>query len=326
MTFIHGVETSDASFADTATRLLKRAFTRHTGTDADDALVIRPVHWAPALQDIQDKLHEVSFGPPSRRFLRLLDSWSTRLNAGGAEAIWPLLATVGWRRLPGVPRPHYAVLRWGATHFIGDAIAYQITRGDRSLYDEVHGYVARTLRELADASDGAAPLCVIAHSLGTVVTSNYFYDLQVQYTDGGRPLVTPSVTECMRQTPLERGETLTLLYTLGSPLALWCMSLPDFGTPLLMPPPKLREHHPGVSHEWINFQDPDDLLAYPLRPLSDAYRQQVTSDREVSVAPRWVGWTPLAHWWYWNDLKVIDPIARSLARVWSEVNGLTELR
>ncbi|MFC6064409.1 hypothetical protein [Streptomyces ochraceiscleroticus] len=323
VTFIHGTEISDPSFAVTATRLLKRAFTRHVGIDADDALVIRPAHWAPALQEIEDRLHERSFGPPSRSLFRLLDSWSTRLNAGRADAIWPFLVTIGWRRLPWVSRPNYAVLRWAVTHFVGDAIAYQITRGDRSLYDEVHGYVARTLHELADESGNDAPLCVVAHSLGTVVASNYFYDLQVQYANGGRNLVAPSVMDCMRQTPLERGETLALLYTLGCPLGLWTMSLPDFGTPLTMPAPKLHKHHPGMHHEWTNFQDPDDPIAYPLRPLSDAYQQQVTGDREVSVAPWWAGWTPVAHWWYWNDPHVITPIARSLARVWREANGIT---
>jgi len=33
-------------------------------------------------------------------------------------------------------------------------------------------------------------------------------------------------------TPLERGETLTLLYTLGSPIAIWSLRYPDFGVPI----------------------------------------------------------------------------------------------
>lgn len=321
VTFVHGVEISDATFADTATGMLKRAFTRHAGVPADEALVIKPTYWAPALQEVQDKLYERCFGPRPHMFFNSLTKWVTRLNSGRTDGLWPFLATVGLRNLPGITRPNYAVLRWLTIQFLGDAIAYQIAGKDRRVYDGVHARIADTMRELAREAGQDAPLCVIAHSLGTVIASNYFYDLQNQYGNRARQLVAPPASARMQQTPMERGETLALLYTLGSPLALWTTRYPDFGTPLTMPAPKLGTHHPTMTGEWINFQDPDDLIAHPLRTLSPEYARQVTEDREVSVAPWWLGWTPLSHWWYWNDEKVIDPIARSLARAWRQANA-----
>ena len=43
--------------------------------------------------------------------------------------------------------------------------------------DEVSA--SQTLAELAQEAGPDAPLCVIAHSLGTIIASNYLYDLQV---------------------------------------------------------------------------------------------------------------------------------------------------
>ncbi|GAB3972286.1 hypothetical protein GCM10029978_049090 [Actinoallomurus acanthiterrae] len=325
VTFLHGIEISDPAFAEKATDLLKRSFEDHAGVAADEALVIRPTFWAPALQEIEDTLYERCFGPRSRRLDEWLTQWVTRINAGSISGLWPFLATVPWRRLPWIPRPNYPVPRWLVIQFFGDAIAYQMTPTDRRVYEGIHAYVADTMGELAREAGEDAPLCVIAHSLGTVIASNYFYDLQTQYGDAPRPLIPPAVNARIGPTPLERGETLAFLYTLGSPLALWAMRYPDFGTPLTMPSPKLRDHHPTLTGEWINFQDPDDLVAYPLRALSREYEKQVTEDRTVSVGPWWLGWTPMAHWWYWNDETVIDPIARSLAAAWRQVNTAREV-
>jgi hypothetical protein len=320
VTFLHGVEITDERFADTATKLLKDAFARHSGVSAEEALVIRPTSWAPALQEAQDRLFQRSFGPSSRRFRRLLTEWVTQINAGNNAALVPAVVSGALRWLPSVPRLHYPTLRWFMTQFVGDAVAYQIAGSDRTIYDRIHAELAGTMRALAEMAGEDAPVCVIAHSLGTVIASNYFYDLQAEHTDGGRQLVAPSVRAQLQETPLERGETLAFLYTLGSPIALWTLRYPEFGKPLTVPAPGLHAHHPALNGEWINFFDPDDPVAYPLRGLSDEYTRQVTEDRRVSVGPWWTSWTPLAHLSYWNDGRVIDPIAQSLAHAWKLLN------
>ena len=97
------------------------------------------------------------------------------------------------------------------------------------MYDLIHGVMAQTLHRLALQAGSSAPLSVIAHSLGTVIASNYLYDLS-------RPqLVSDEVKALMDDVPLERGETLVHFFTLGSPLAVWALHHDDFGRPLTVP-------------------------------------------------------------------------------------------
>lgn len=243
-----------------------------------DGLVMKPVFWSPVVQGEEDEL-------------------SRRTKAGGPTA---------WRRL-----------REFMVSFAGDAIAYQPVPGDRSVYDRVHKEAAKIFRALSEEAGAKAPLCVIAHSLGTIVASNYIYDLQ---THPRKNLISDHVLAEMGQTPLEKGETLTMLYTLGSPIALWNLRYTDFGMPVRVPSPELAGHWPGLSGEWVNFYDKDDVIGYPLKSVNPAYGEAVTKDRAVEVGSFWTGWTPMSHVQYWADKKVTRPIARALADVWKTVN------
>ncbi len=243
-----------------------------------DDIVIEPVHWARVIQDKEDRL------------------WD-RLIEGGP------LDFRHTRRL--------------MVDFVADALAYQPTTHDRKLYDDVHAEFARTLGRLAESAGDRAPLCVIAHSLGTIIASNFIYDLQ------NPALIADKVSRAAGNTPLDRGETLTLFYTLGSPLALWSLRYREFGKPVAVPSPMLAEHHPDLQGEWANFYDRDDVVAFPLRSLNDAYAQAVTRDVEVNVGGVTSSWNPLSHMHYWTDRDVVEPISQALIRAWQSVNELT---
>ena len=170
---------------------------------------------------------------------------------------------------------------------------------------------------LARTAGKAAPLCVIAHSLGTIISSNYFYDLSKSRRPG---MVSGLVRNVKKNTPLENGETLTLFYTLGSPIAIWSLRHVDSGTPIRVPARNLGKHHDELRGEWINFYDHDDVIGYPLRPLNDAYKQSVTKDVPINAGGFLLSWNPLSHTSYWTDDDVTKPIARTLVRVWRHVN------
>lgn len=318
--FVHGVEVSDPDFARTAMRLLREEFTRIAGVDADEALVLRPAFWAPEYEERQDVLLQRMGGESAEVVFDVLDRLAGAADRGSGLALLGMVATGLVRRLPGVPQFHFPTLRWLIVHYLGDAISYQAGTVDRDLYDGVHRRVACAMHELAAEAGADAPLCVVAHSLGSVVASDFFYDLQAE--QGLHPVrekqitVAPMVASELGDTPLERGETLTWLHTLGSPLALWAQRHPDFGEPLVVPHPALARLHPRVEGAWTNVWDPDDVIASPLRPLNDRYAAAVAEDRAVHVAPWWLGWSPLAHPFYWNDLGVVTPMATSLARAW----------
>jgi hypothetical protein len=280
---VHGVGKQDPDFAVEVMQELRARFARERvggKTPPASDLVLAPVYWAPVLQDREEDL---------------------------------------WKRVKRGGELDFTSLRQFLVDFAADGIAYQPLPRERDAYDGIHAVFAEALGGLAAAAGARAPLAVIAHSLGSVITSNYLYDLQ---DPGGKNLIAPSVRAKMGNTPLERGETFAALYTLGSPLALWSLRYPDFGLPISVPAPRLGEHHASLVPlgEWLNFYDEDDVLAYPLRTLNAAYRRAVKADRAVNAGGVLTSWTPFSHQGYWTDDDVTEPIARTLARVWRAVN------
>lgn len=258
---------------------LSEALQAHYRLECGDDIIVEAAYWAPVLQTEEDKL------------------WA-RLKSGGSL--------------------HYQALRRFLVDFMGDALAYQPVPGDRQVYDDIHSILARTLRKLAVLAGHDAPLVIIAHSLGSVIASNYLYDLQMFPR---KDLISDEVRAQMSDTPLERGETLTSLYTLGSPIALWSLRYREFGRPIQVPSPKLGDHYRFLPGEWINLYDADDVIGCPLRPLNDAYAQAVTEDRAINVGGLLESWNPLSHLRYWTDRDVIEPIAASLTSIWRYLNG-----
>ena len=151
---------------------------------------------------------------------------------------------------------------------------------------------------------------------GSKPSCNYFYDLQ----HPKRPLIAARVKKKIGDTPLERGETFTLFYTLGSPIAIWSLRYPNFGVPIEVPSPGLSKHYPDLAGEWVNYYDEDDVIAYPLKTLNEAYRKAIKADREINAGGLLSSWNPVSHLGYWTDNDVTKPIARELAGTWRTVN------
>lgn len=188
---------------------------------------------------------------------------------------------------------------------------------ERQTYQAVHSVFAQSLQLLAHKAGQTAPLIIIAHSIGAVMIANYLYDLQ--WHSDTRPHIPPAVQKLMRPSPLEKGETLSHLFTLGSPQALWAMRHERFGTPINVPAPQLRTHHPRVRGQWLNLYDKDDVLAYPLQPLNAEY-ERVVRDQEVNVGGLLESWTPASHLAYWTDADVSRIIGTALAGAWQGAN------
>ncbi|QRK06801.1 hypothetical protein JQX13_43185 [Archangium violaceum] len=329
---IHGVEIQDENFHLTPKRLLQKHFARQfkgqaNAPDPEKAIIVEPVHWAPVLENAERRLFEQHFEDKAGGFFEELRRLVVRVNGGSEVWLAPLMALLSRRKDKRLGRLHYPGARWLIMHFVGDAIAYQPGIGKSEVYDNIHASVTEALARLRQRAGDDAPLCVMAHSLGSVIASNYFYDLQVarasmsdQEQIATRLLESPE--DPMARSPLERGETLAHLYTMGSPLALWSLRYPqqkELDRPVCVPAAELTQHHPGAGGEWVNYYDDDDVIAYPLQPLGEAYRKGV---RDVCVKLSGLfTWTPMVHPFYWADDQVMEPIAKSLAATWRRVNA-----
>ena len=278
--FIHGIGRTEPGYSDPMRVALTRAFAPRIGRterDAREELFFEEIDWSPVL---------------SRPEIEL------------------------WKRVHSDGPLRYDRLRDFMVHFAGDAVAYQPTPHDRSAYDAIHEVVADSLARLAERAGPRAPLCIVAHSLGTVIASNYLYDLMKRRGS----YMGSTVRARINGTPLERGETLALLVTMGSPIALWSLRYPGFGEPVRMP--CIERHHPGLQGRWINVYDRDDVIGYPLRGLNAKYRKAVTEDRSVDVGSILTRWTPLSHTAYWGSGKVAETIADRLAEAWRSSSAI----
>jgi hypothetical protein len=317
---IHGIEVDDPGLFDTALRLLREQFTARTGEASMGALEVETVNWASVLEGAEKDFLARHAPPDAEDYWKSLYDGVRSVNQGRESALVPLMLRMMKPSLRGMDL-RYPGLRWLIVHFVGDIIAYQSNPADPDVYTGIHRKVAEALGRLRARAGDTAPLCVISHSLGGVIASNYFYDLQT-HRQTGRDLIETSIRAVQGDSPLERGETLSRFYTLGTPMALWSLRYrhTELDQPVQVPAPELARHHPGLGGEWLNFHDDDDVFAWPLQPLSDAYREAV-EDRPVRLAGPLFSWTPLVHPFYWSDDSVMGAIGESLAEAWRELGA-----
>jgi hypothetical protein len=317
---IHGIEVDDPGLYDTALRKLREHFASQARTEPEHALAVETVSWASVLEGPQRELLARFSTPDTQDYWRSLYDGVRAVNQGRESALVPLMLRMMRPSTRGMDL-RYPGLRWLLVHFVGDIIAYQANPADPDVYTAIHREVARALGRLRAKAGDTAPLCVLSHSLGSIIASNYFYDLQV-HRRTGRDIIEETVREAQGTSPLERGETLSRLYTLGSPMALWSLRYPNsaLDQPVQVPAPELEHHHPGLGGEWLNFHDDDDIFAWPLQPLGAAYRDAVR-DCAVRLAGPLFSWTPLVHPFYWSDDAVMEPIGRSLADAWRRLGA-----
>jgi hypothetical protein len=199
---------------------------------------------------------------------------------------------------------NWAKMRKFFVNGFGNTVAYQ-TAQDRpeSIYQRIHTTVLDSLRELQTKLGGAdKPLVVIAHSLGSVIMSNYIWDRQ-KGKDAAR----------YGTTALERMETLAGLVTLGTNIPLFTLAHSQVNS-IAFPPPGLPEKLKKKA-KWLNMYDSDDVLGWPLKPLSLSYAEAVTEDLEVNVGNILSSWNPANHAAYWVDDTVTKPIAYLLSSI-----------
>jgi hypothetical protein len=153
---------------------------------------------------------------------------------------------------------------------------------------------------------------LIAQSLGGHLLSNYIWDAQ----HPGRSGVWRNIAEYCNADAQElsflRLESLYRLFTTGCNIPMWIAGQADM-TPIAPPHPNFR---------WFNFYDADDVLGWPLQPLSPAY-EQLVEDIPCNVGQGIKGWltswNPLSHSNYWSDRGFLEAVVTEIRRGLGEI-------
>lgn len=186
-------------------------------------------------------------------------------------------------------------LRCFVVSALGDASAYQRVGDDpETTYGRIHTVVRDEIAALNEGLGGDdKPLVFLAHSMGGHIVSNYIWDIQKK-----NAIVDPG------DNAFERMRTLAGLITFGCNIPLFTFALSKV-VPIALP----------KSATWLNFFDPDDVLGYPLKPLSPEYRRTVGRDIPINVGGIASSWNPLSHSEYWTDNDFTKPVARYLQKL-----------
>lgn len=156
------------------------------------------------------------------------------------------------------------------------------------------------------------PVIVVAQSLGCQVISSYIWDATPgrQATNGiwSKDLNDGTTTGSPKD-KFRRMRSLQRLYTTGCNIPIFVSGHKKIEA--ISPP--------NNSFKWHNFFDQDDVLGWPLKPLSESY-DELVEDIPINASGGAIGtiiksWNPFSHGQYWTDSEVIGHISSSIKQI-----------
>lgn len=203
-----------------------------------------------------------------------------------------------------------------------DAVAFCTyhSAANTQQYTEVQKKIYEALLNVRTTC-GDVPVIILTQSLGCQILSNYLWDAQVSLKGHPHPA---SIWAPAQHSKYESSDFLTLK-TLKTWITTGC-NIPIFvaGFEHIC---AVETRKNGYNFKWINIYDKDDVLGFPLTPLSvsfdqghsghgQSYGTAVEEDIQLNAGNglfgRLKGMTPLSHLQYWTDKKVLKIIADQL--------------
>jgi len=175
---------------------------------------------------------------------------------------------------------HWDLTRRFALSYVGDVIAYA---KDTSFYKNVHSELNKKLIEINDWLGDDGKLYIIGHSLGTIITFNFIYNLQNVGAMGN---------QIFKATSVDHMDRLECLFTFGSPLYIYSLQRDHGGRPIKV-------------NRWINVYSSFDVIGYPVKTINDSFASaSYIEDRRVLCGGLLSFWNPLSHGAYLESKKI----------------------
>ncbi|MGE0623752.1 MAG: hypothetical protein AB7I04_04780 [Pseudomonadales bacterium] len=183
-----------------------------------------------------------------------------------------------------------------------------------SPYEQVQKIIRGVLKNAYRMVGGPKPVVLIAQSLGCQVISNYLWDAQKPGKASQGVWKSPTTQRGSALDSFLRLKSLRCLYTTGCNIPIFLAGFPEAQIRAV------KTAEDGYAFRWHNYYDEDDVLGWPLKPLSASYRQAVYRDYVVNANGTLLGtlthgWNALSHTRYWVDADVLKPLA-------SDIRGL----
>lgn len=219
---------------------------------------------------------------------------------------------VVWEDMVVASPLRWQFLRRFMLHAFADAVALEFrSNQDTSAYKAVQKKIVQSLHRCNRAlGNNKKPVIILAFSLGSQVISNYLWDSQTQ------PNVT-GIKSCgiwEDDNPIEgydcdedfiRLKTCFRLITTGCNIPLFISGLNKIQA--------IQKPHPDFR--WLNYYDVDDVLGWPLRPLSASY-DSLVEDIPIDVGYPFASWNPLSHMGYWNSPRFLHFFTQEVRKVY----------
>lgn len=166
------------------------------------------------------------------------------------------------------------------------------------IYESINNRIKDGLRKFAShrrVNTEDTPLVILAHSYGAVMMSNYIREIQLTNS---------------QLSNFETMKTLAGYITFGNPMAMYSLQAAhsELGKPCNIVGELLNDDLKKRAR-WYNFYDKDDIIAYPLKGLSDEFNSYVHGDFEINVGSAATSWNPACHTGYWEDKDFYRPVA-----------------
>jgi hypothetical protein len=192
-----------------------------------------------------------------------------------------------------------------------DAASLEYKKGENnSPYFLTQQMIMQSMDEIFDDSGKQEiPVIILAQSLGCQIISSYIWDAEPsrQAVDGIWSVKQDDeVAYGSPKDNFRRLRTLQRLYTTGCNIPIFVSGHK-----------KIEAISPPIpSFKWHNFFDEDDVLGWPLKPLSPSY-EKLVDDISINAGGGVTGtivksWNPFSHNQYWTDSEVIGHISSAI--------------
>lgn len=205
---------------------------------------------------------------------------------------------------PAILRGQIEQLRQFLLYGFSDAAGYLFEPGaENSTLYQVQKTILDKLSEAFQKVGPTGSVVIVAQSLGGFLMSDFIWDAQRKNKEGKlrsaygvwKDGSLPDAPEGSDMDNFRRLKNLKLFITTGCNIPVVVSGHKD-------PQPFAA---PNAEFRWRNLYDRDDVLGWPLGPLSPAYEAMVL-DQEMNSGNLLTSWTPFSHSAYWEDRDFID--------------------